>query len=109
MRSARFGVLILSFFLFSGLQARQIELTTTWDSNPAIVLLKSSLSAQMGSAAVIPNSFVASGNLAHVSAVNPAPYPVRIYVLETDKLRWEEELPEGILATVINGEKAQSQ
>jgi len=63
----------------------------------------------MGSAVAIPNSLIASGTLAHVTGDNPAPYPVRLYMQETNKFRWEEDLPEGPVATVINGEKAQSQ
>jgi outer membrane lipoprotein-sorting protein len=63
----------------------------------------------MGSAAAVPTTLVASGVFTPLrSDVTPA-YPVRVYLQDPDKFRWEEDPPEGTAATVINGNTAQLQ
>jgi len=112
MRCARFGLLpCLLVLLCIPLRAQQAPVSSApVAADPeAVNLLQASLLALMGGTTSLPSTIVASGTVTPVWDNSAVPSAVTIYVQGTAKIRWEENLPGGTTAFVLNGPNAQSQ
>jgi hypothetical protein len=112
MRSARFGLLpCLLLLLYIPLSAQQTPISVALGATDpqAVNQLQASLSALMGGTTSLPSTIVASGSVTPVWDNSAVPSAVTIYVQGTAKVRWEENLPGGTTAFVLNGTNAQSQ
>lgn len=112
MRALRFvTVSTLLFLLSAPIKAQQSpgSATVTTQDQQALSMLKSSLSALAGPAQGAPASLVIAGTESPLGDNSATPYSVNIYAQGADKFRWEEGLPTGTTAIVVNGQQQQSQ
>jgi hypothetical protein len=112
MRSVRFALLLFFLVLITVPVRAQQPLAGSplvVEDQKAVSLLHASLSALLYSTATPPTTIVASGTITLVWDSAAVPHPVRVHVKDTDKFRWEEDFPQGMTATVIDGQTLQSQ